>query len=477
MSKVIQWYISGITHPENGGNLSNYLPWRRIRKVGIEQTFEELKNNQEKFQFGHYTFKIDPIWHSWKNFSSETEIRIIDPTDINYQEDEINIFPIRFRSNEDQIFTISELCPFKNLPNHIIDWLRNHPDCMIVFHDAHEAKCITDKLFGTIPALVAKREHYNLKNQFVYLDSRANPEKLIRRTYYQIPKWLHLIGANHWPQFVGWTRPKEIIEDIKVQSKQEPLFDKGRFLMYVGRFRPTRYDIAHRALNLIPKEQLWLKLNPVPGNDNHLRFEDLVQEHMEHERSENLIYGIPNPWSKDYNEIFIKLQKKAPINTFPKELHEEYDNYQKLKYFHLPNPNHYSKAFIDISCETFNERMGRNHDHIFITEKICKPIWAGRPFITSGNAGTYNELKKLGFKTFDKWWGEHFAEERNTKVHIKELIDTIRYISSLSIEQCREMYYDMIPTLEHNQKTIENLTFNDSRLWINEIKKLHQRLF
>ena len=183
MPKVIQWYVDSREHTGTKLNLSNYFPWRRLRKVGLHQTLDELEN-KEKFQFGRYTFRRDPIHHSWKNFSSETEIRFINPSDVEYSTSDINIFPIRFHANEDDIFTVKDLCPFKNLPNHIIDWLRNHPDCMIVFHDAHEAKSITDKLFGTIPALVAKREHYNLKNHFVYLDCRANPEKLIRRTYY-----------------------------------------------------------------------------------------------------------------------------------------------------------------------------------------------------------------------------------------------------------------------------------------------------
>jgi hypothetical protein len=137
----------------------------------------------------------------------------------------------------------------------------------------------------------------------------------------------------------------------------------------------------------------------------------------------------------------------------------------------LPNPTHYSRAFVDISCETYNEREGPYHNDLFITEKICKPLFAKRPFITSANPGLYKELHRLGFKTFDRWWNEDFSEDMNIKLHIDKIIRVIKKIDDMSVQECNQMWSEMQEVLEHNQETILYYAYQAPRLWITEIKK------
>lgn len=474
MAKVVQWYVDNLINPDTGIELSNYFPWNKINSNSLENVLEDLHCNMGEKDFGRYTFRSDEEYHSWRNFSYETEIQYIrNKKNSIYLYSNINIFPIRFLSNEDQVFADPALCPFANLPEDVLQWLRDHPSCTIVFHDPHEAKAVTNKLFVTVPALMVKRKHYKLANQFVFLDSRANAEVLEEYSDYPLPEWLHFAGANHWVQFVAHHKEYEHIETIKRKSKRIPTFDQGRFLMYAGRWRPTRYYIINEVLRNVPAEQLWLSVSNKIDID--IPIQEAVDDLLDYNTYENQRRNIADPFDDIDRKNFVSLYKQTPINTFPEELNEEGENYHQYEYFWLPNPYHYSKAFIDISCETYNERMGNYSSDLFLTEKICKPLWAARPFITSANPGFYTELKRMGFKTFDKWWDESFAEEKDTKLHAKKLLDTIKYISSLSNDQCREMFHDMTDTLVHNQQTIEYITYNGPRLWIQEIKKLRNR--
>jgi hypothetical protein len=473
--KVIQWHVDNIKEPGTNNHISNYFPWRRLEAgESLEKIVRELRSKKNSLNFGRFSFVGEEPCNSWVAHANETEIRYIRKDSASYDKKDINIFPIRILANEDDVFVHPHLCPFANLPEDIIIWLESHPSCAIVFHDPHEAKAITDELFATIPALTVKRKQYNLLNQFVWLDSRAATDKLKENSYYTLPNWLHFAAQSHWLQMTGQTVAKETIELIKKRSKKTPLFDEGRFMMYAGRFRPGRYYLAKQFLENIPEKQLWLSLNkPVLDSEPKTIIKSVVDFNNLTDKKR----GLASLFFPSDIEEMQRLYESAPINTFPERLKEENDVYQHLKYFWLPNPYHYSDAFIDISTETYNERSGVYYNELFLTEKICKPLWAGRPFIMSANPGTYKLLKEYKFETFDKWWDESFDNECDFKTHADKILRVIKKISKMSYLECYDMYQDMLPTLRHNQELIEYYTFRAPRFWITELKRLRNLRF
>jgi len=468
MSKVIQWYVSDIPNPHIDKHLSNYFPWRKLRDKSVLQIIQEMDNNKGDTDIGRYSFRSDPKWHSWEDFTNETEIRFINKHKREYDHKDINIFPIRLVANDDQVFTYKDLCPFGNLPVETLEWLREHKDCAIVFHDAHEAKAITSKDFVTVPSLIVKRKEYALENRFVYLDSHATNETLYKNSVYNIPDNIVLLSCSHWLQFVSYTMEESAISEIVRLSKRKPLFKQGRFLCYSGRFRPARYTYIDKLIKTVSANHLWAKVSkPMDMKDPDLE----INEIMKYQKNFQDKYNRKSYYHRTDIENMIETYKSLPINTFPEAIQEENVDYHHLKWFWLPNPQHYSRAFIDVSPETYNEREGPYYNDVFITEKICKPLLARRPFITSGNPGLYAELKKLGFLTFDRWWDESFSEECNIKIHLEKIMRIIRYIDNMSVQDCNVMWDDMQEILDHNQSMYLYYSKQAPRLWITELKK------
>ena len=80
----------------------------------------------------------------------------------------------------------------------------------------------------------------------------------------------------------------------------------------------------------------------------------------------------------------------------------------------------------------------------FLTEKIGRSIVMGNPFIVLGDAGTLDELRTLGFRTFSKWIDESYDTVTDVKTRIDTAVTTAR--------DCNIMSYDteLQETLEYN---------------------------
>ena len=112
----------------------------------------------------------------------------------------------------------------------------------------------------------------------------------------------------------------------------------------------------------------------------------------------------------------------------------------------------YKKFFVEIVCETCYS--GRA---FFPTEKIWRPIMMKVPFIVQGPQNFLQNLRTLGFKTFDQWWDEGYSEDP-TSYQITAITDIIEGISKKSNQDLHLMYQEMQPILQHNLDVFNSLT-------------------
>lgn len=130
----------------------------------------------------------------------------------------------------------------------------------------------------------------------------------------------------------------------------------------------------------------------------------------------------------------------------------------------IPDPEHYdvidnySNFFVDIVCETYF-----TGNTFFPNEKTWRPIMMRTPFIIQGPANFLNNLKKLGFKTFDKWWSEDYQDFNKLPIDCElqwstiEILKILNNLSQKSVTELKQIYEDMTPVLNHNYERLQEL--------------------
>lgn len=120
------------------------------------------------------------------------------------------------------------------------------------------------------------------------------------------------------------------------------------------------------------------------------------------------------------------------LNTDEQNQHKEYENLRK-DYAGNIFADHdwkdgvvswdlYKQASFEIVPETTEKNV------FFITEKTLKPVVAKIPFLILGNVYFYDNLKRLGFKTFDSLIDESFAYETDLNLRTEKLVNTVKDI-------------------------------------------------
>lgn len=95
----------------------------------------------------------------------------------------------------------------------------------------------------------------------------------------------------------------------------------------------------------------------------------------------------------------------------------------------------------------------------FFSEKTWRPMINLQPFIYLGNYKALEHIKKLGFKTFDKWIDESYDNELDPYNRFQLIRKEIERLNRMELEELHKMYYEMTDILIHNQNLIK--TFED----------------
>jgi hypothetical protein len=101
-----------------------------------------------------------------------------------------------------------------------------------------------------------------------------------------------------------------------------------------------------------------------------------------------------------------------------------------------------------------NEYMKEFHEEMFLTEKIFRPILYWHPQLVQCSTGTLDYLKQLGFKTFSNYWNEDYDNEPNGERRTQMIVSEVKKLNNKSLEELHEMYWDMMPILEHNRNLL-----------------------
>jgi len=149
---------------------------------------------------------------------------------------------------------------------------------------------------------------------------------------------------------------------------------------------------------------------------------------------------------------------------------EEYNNFVKVTPLHLPEFDEsdwekYGKdgqEFGDYHGQVLNFKNTKNtflwvvtetnveHNVVYFSEKTFKPIAALMPFLMISSPYTLKYLKKLGYKTFNKWWDESYDDELDLDTRLNMIIKILQDLNKKSEKELVEMLEEMRPIIEHN---------------------------
>ena len=208
------------------------------------------------------------------------------------------------------------------------------------------------------------------------------------------------------------------------------------FGLFVGRSNWVRLWLASELYNIY-RTQTLLTFHydrDVDFHRPHLGMDDLINHNADWSsiaRAKNLIENCP-----------IKIDDLIP-------------EYPMISPEHLNIAKVYNNFFCEIVCETYFS--GRS---FYPTEKIWRPIMLKTPFIVHGPQGYLDNLRRLGFQTFDQWWPEGYSEDP-PEYQVVEIVELFKMLSNKSADQLATMYAEMQPVLEHNLSTLQRLTPRD----------------
>jgi len=153
--------------------------------------------------------------------------------------------------------------------------------------------------------------------------------------------------------------------------------------------------------------------------------------------------------SKDKVDQAIDLIFQSPIQV------EKIDSYPIL----CPATLNITKAYPNFFVELVNITYFSGTT-FYVDEKIWRPMLMKTPFMIQGSQNFILNLQRLGFKTFSNWWDEGYSEDP-ANCQVSCMLDNVKQLSTLTVDQLKDMYIEMLPTLEHNYNRLMTITKND----------------
>ena len=175
---------------------------------------------------------------------------------------------------------------------------------------------------------------------------------------------------------------------------------------------------------------------------------------------DNIISFLKGSWNNNfrpkipvkYSSVWDKLDKGNPIEI---DTHEVENKYGFSPYY-TDREDFYKETFLSVVTEVLFD-----HDSIFLSEKILKPIWNLHPFIVASVPFTLKKLKELGFKTFEPFIDESYDKEKNHVERMNKITTELDKFRSKSFDELRVWWKEILPILSHNQKVF--LEYKDKK--------------
>jgi hypothetical protein len=135
------------------------------------------------------------------------------------------------------------------------------------------------------------------------------------------------------------------------------------------------------------------------------------------------------------------LDLESIFNQLPVKL----DNF-KVNDWGAGRIEYYEKSF----CSFVNETYTDENYNVFFTEKTMKPLAYGHPMLLFSSAGALQQLRNLGFESFDSILDESYDTIESPQLRFEKLLEIVIDLCNHPQETLYLMHTKIKPVLEHN---------------------------
>jgi len=261
-------------------------------------------------------------------------------------------------------------------------------------------------------------QHIGLYNLLDYL--KLDPSKVIIQTMNQLEKHdrytIKIIPNQYIRIFANWAKITEVNKSNITKH----------FSCFIGRSNWIRLWLASQ----LPKDKTLMTF--------HYNGDDFHRVHI------GLDDMLGRTATIDDVQKAIDLLSRSPLTL------EEKLTYPILVPANQSLVDFYDEFFCEIVCETYF-----SGNTFYLTEKTLRPIAAMTPFIIHGPVNFLQNLRKLGYRTFNRWWSEEY-DMYGHQHRIHKMQEVIEQISSWSIDEIQTVNEEMQPILKHNRDILLN---------------------
>jgi hypothetical protein len=380
-------------------------PWSKIPNVLYDIPYQDIITSNKKFIFPIYTAGSP---YNWLRSSNTGMLEFLDNTLLEYASTGKVLFYI-FQGNEG--FSLFDKT-HEYWPVHEYNYFK-------LLHDFFSKKNIKLKNVIYHTSNLLEKENYktwcdlNNINDRIFVISNSTFAEVSKT-----PNWFNLenIEETFESQYT-----------YKIKSKEIKLFSCL-----------NRRDRAHRSVLIAMLDYY----NLLDNND------------VSHPKKDtNFIIDYWKNLHPAFEENKIQnLQKKLPLTL-------DYDDFE-VNWANVWFRETYLRTWISVITETLyqDEIMS-----VFVSEKIFKPMIAMQPFLLVGQPRTLEFIRKMGFRTFDRWWDESYDTEFHPIKRMQKVCEILLDLKKLSKKEWLLIYREMYDVLLHNQNFLMHNSFTHSK--------------
>lgn len=256
----------------------------------------------------------------------------------------------------------------------------------------------------------------------------------------------------------------------KINTKLIGKYDRESSLLNVVQNLNLRWIQPHSA------QKRWILLHSEPGSRELSRYEEtnlfvgayywshalLSRDWYRYAEHDPL---LKNRSSKKMFLIYCRefTGTRSYRTRFLESLHNIKDQCQ-IGSFHGRSVDSDASAIYEAEdiCQTdFSVVLETVTDRMHLTEKICRPLACGHPFLLFGGAGSLKLLRSYGFQTFDPWIREDYDLESDQDLRSTMISEEMSRLALLPVTKKLETIEACQKIAQYNQERFFSSDFFD----------------